>query len=178
MQFLVYRAEQQQGPYDEEQLLAMLRDGAISRKDLIFHEGMEDWKPMDEVFEIEEALMHYMDEGQEADVVAEVYQHASHLLGSTEQIFYIAHQKKRMMKSKPDCVVVTSERLIIVRQGLSGSRTEDFQWKDIMSVQMKEGLMGTTFSVLDRSDHIMQVDDLPKPQLERVCQLAQEMRGR
>jgi hypothetical protein len=43
---------------------------------------------------------------------------------------------------------------------------------------MKEGLMGTTFSILDTNDHVVQVDDLPKPQLERLCQIAQEMRGR
>lgn len=178
MEFLVYKAEQQHGPYDEEQLLSLLREGSISKRDLVFYEGLPDWKPMEEVFDIEEALMHYMDEGQEAEVVAEVYQNMSHVLSSHEQMYYIAHQKKRMMKSKPDCVVVTNDRLIIFRQGLSGSRMEDFQWKDIMSVQMKEGLMGTTFSVLDRSDHIMQVDDLPKAQLERLCQLSQEMRTR
>ena len=54
---------------------------------------------------------------------------------------------------------------------------EDYQWKDVLSVQMSEGLMGTTFKMLDRNDHVVQVDDLPKPQLERLCQLAQEMRA-
>ena len=87
-----------------------------------------------------------------------------------------ASAKPKMLKHKPDCVVVTNERLIINRQGLSGSRMEDYQWKDILSVQMSEGLMGTTFKVQNRNDHIIQVDDLPKPQLERLCQLAQEMR--
>ena len=99
------------------------------------------------------------------------------LISSHEKIFYIAHQKRKLMKNKPDCVVVTNERLIIIRQSLGGSRVEDHQWKDIISVEMKEGLMGTTFSVLDRNDHIIQIDDLPKPQLEKVCQLAQEMRA-
>jgi hypothetical protein len=99
------------------------------------------------------------------------------LISSHEQIYYIAHQKPRMLKQKPDCVVVTNERLIINRQGLGGSRMEDYQWKDIMSVQMSEGIMGTTFRLLDRNDHLVQVDDLPKLQLEKLCQLAQEMRA-
>ena len=41
---------------------------------------------------------------------------------------------------------------------------------------MSEGIMGTTFKVLDRRDHVIQVDDLPKAQLEKLCQRAQEMR--
>jgi len=119
-----------------------------------------------------------MDEGQEADVVAEVYQHISHIAARDEKVFYIAHQKKKLMKARPDSVVVTNARIIIIRQGLGGSRTEDYLWKNIVSVQMKEGLMGTTFSILDANDHIVQVDDLPKAQLERLCQLAQEMRAK
>jgi len=176
MEIFVHKNEQQHGPYDEDQLLQLLNDGQIGRRDLIFYEGMESWQPLEEIFDVEERLHHQMDEGQEADVIAEVYQHLSHITGHEEKIFYIAHQKKRLMKSRPDVVIVTNERIIIIRQGLGGSRTEDYLWKNIVSVQMKEGIMGTTFSILDTNDHIVQVDDLPKPQLERLCQMAQEMR--
>jgi hypothetical protein len=41
---------------------------------------------------------------------------------------------------------------------------------------MRENLMGTTFSMLDRADHVIQIDDLTKPQIEKLCRLAQEMR--
>jgi hypothetical protein len=176
MQIYVHKQDQQHGPYTEEQLLKMLNEGQVARKDMIFYEGMSEWKPLDEIFDLEEQLLHQMDEGQEADVIAEVYQQMTHLTASHEKIFYIAHQKRRMMKNRPDVVVITNERIIIIRQGLGGSRTEDHQWKDVVSVQMRDGIMGTTFSLLDRNDHIVQVDDLPKPQLEKVCQLAHEMR--
>lgn len=176
MEFLVYKEDQQHGPYAEERLLQMLQDGSISRKDLVYHEGLGEWRPLEDVFEIEEALQHSMNEGQDPAIVAEIYQHINGLISSHEQIFYIAHQKPKILKNKPDSVVVTNERLIINRQGMGGSRLEDYQWKDIMSVQMRDGIMGTTFSLLDRNDHIIQVDDLPKPQLEKLCQMAQEMR--
>ena len=177
MEIFVSKENQQHGPYDQDQLLSLLNEGHLSRRDLVYYEGLGEWKPLDEVFEVEEALMHFMDEGQEPEVVADVYQQATQLISSHEQIFYIAHQKRKLMKTKPDCVVVTNERLILIRQSLGGSRVEDHQWKDIISVEMKEGMMGTTFSVLDRNDHIIQIDDLPKPQLEKICQLAQEMRA-
>ena len=96
---------------------------------------------------------------------------------ATSRYFTSPTRNRRCSKQKPDSVVVTNERLIINRQGLGGTRLEDYQWKDIMSIQMRDGLMGTTFSLLDRNDHIIQVDDLPKPQLEKLCQLGQEMRA-
>ena len=177
MEIFVSKENQQHGPYDPDQLLSLLNEGQLNRRDLVYYEGLGEWKPLDEVFEVEEALRHFMDEGQDSEVVAEVYQQATQLISSHEQIFYIAHQKRKMMKTKPDSVVVTNERLIIIRQSLGGNRVEDHQWKDIISVETKEGLMGTTFSVLDRNDHIIQIDDLPKAQLEKVCRLAQEMRA-
>ena len=176
MEILVFKDQQQHGPYSQEQLLDLLRDGAVQKKDLVFYEGLMDWTPLDEIFEVEEAITHFMDEGQDPALVAEIFTHVSGLISSHEQIYYIAHQKPKMLKQKPDSVVVTNERLIITRQGLGGSRTEDHQWKDVMTVEMRESLMGTTFSVVDRRDHVIQVDDLPKPQLEKLCQLAQEMR--
>ncbi len=176
MKIYVHKNEEQHGPYSEEQLLTLLNEGKIGRKDLIFYEGMSGWRALDEIFDLEERLLHHMDEGQEADVIAEVYAQMTPIMASHEKIFYIAHQKRRMMKNRPDVVVITNERVIIIRQGLGGSRTEDHEWKDIVSVQMRDGIMGTTFSLLDRNDHIVQVDDLPKPQLEKVCQLAHEMR--
>jgi Bacterial PH domain/GYF domain 2 len=177
MEIFVSKENEQHGPFDAEQLLALLNEGELNRRDLVYYEGLGEWKPLDEVFEVEEALLHFMDEGQDSDVVAEVFQQVTQLISSHEKIFYIAHQKRKIMKTKPDCVVVTNERLIVIRQSLGGSRLEDHQWKDIIQVTMKDGLLGTTFEVLDRTDHILQIDDLPKAQLEKVCQLAQEMRA-
>lgn len=176
-EFLIFKENQQHGPFDQDELLALLQKGEVTRKDLVYYEGLGEWKALEDVFYVEEALLHFMDEGQESDVIADVYSHINHLISSHEEIYYIAHQKRKLMKQKPDAVVVTNERLLIVRQGLGGSRVEDHQWRDIVSVEMKEGLMGTTFSLLDRNDHVIQVDDLPRAQLERLCQLAQEMRG-
>jgi hypothetical protein len=177
MSFLIFKDNAQHGPYEEEHILQMLQDGSINRSDLVYNEGSDAWVPLDQMFEIEEALTHNMDEGQDPAMLAEVYQQMNGLISSHEQIFYIAHQKPRMLKHKPDYVVLTNERVIINRQGLGGSRFEDCQMKDVSRVQKVEGLMGTSFKLLDRNDHVIQVDDLPKPQLDKLCQIIQELRA-
>ncbi len=177
MEIFVSKENQQHGPFAVEQLLSLLNAGQLHRRDLIYYQALGEWKPLDEVFEVEEALHHVMNEGQEADIIAEVYHQVAHILSSHEHLFYIAHQKRKLMKTKPDCVVVTNERLLLIRQSLGGSRIEDHQWRDVLSVEMQDGLLGTTFSILDRNNHLIQIDDLPKAQLEKVCQLAQEMRA-
>lgn len=178
MEIFVHKNEEQLGPYNEDQLLNLLNEGQIGRRDLIFYEGMERWQPLEELFDVEERLLHYMNEGQEPDVVAEIYQSVSHITGTDEKIYYLAHQKRRMIRSRPDVVVITNERLLIIRQGLGGSSTEDYLWRNIVSVQMKEGIMGNTFSILDVSNHTHEVDNLPKLQLEKLCHFAQEMRAK
>jgi Bacterial PH domain/GYF domain 2 len=175
MDILVHKDGQEHGPYTEEHLLALLQQGSISKRDLIFYEGMAEWQPLEEIFEVEEALRYDLHDGQDPTVIVDVYQQVNGIISSHEEILYVAHQKPKMLKHKPDAVVLTNERVIIMRQGLGGSRIEDYQLRDILSTQMKEGIMGTTFTLLDRNNHVIQVDDLPKPQLERLLQLRQEM---
>lgn len=174
--FLVYQGDKQNGPFTQEQLLQMLQDGKFSKKDLVYYEGLGEWKPIEEVFEIEEQLSHFMDENQDPEVVADVFRHIEPMLGHDEQIFYIAHQKKKIMRQRPDAAIITNRRLLIQRQTLTGTAVEDCQWRNVVSVHKKEGLMGTNFSILDSNDHVIEVEDIPREQIDRLCQLAQEMR--
>ncbi len=177
LSFLIYQGDKQTGPYTQEQVLALLQEGRVGKKDLVYYEGLGEWKPLDTVFEIEEQLSHFMNEGQSPEVVAEIYRHIEPMTSRDESIFYIGHQKAKMMRSRPDAAIITNKRLLIMRQSYTGTTVEDCQWKNVVSVSMKEGMMGTTFSVLDVNDHIIEVDDIPVDQISRLCQLAQEMRA-
>jgi hypothetical protein len=174
--FLVYQGDRETGPYTQEQLLALLQEGRLSKKDLVFYEGLSEWRAIEDVFEIEEQLSHFMNEGQDGEVVADIYRHIEPMLGHDEQIYYIGHQRKKIMRQRPDAAIITNRRLVVMRQTLTGTTFEDCQWRNVVSVHTKEGLMGTTFSVLDRNDHLVEVEDIPKDQISRLCQLAQEMR--
>ena len=81
-----------------------------------------------------------------------------------------------MMRPRPDAAVVTNRRLIVVRHPLAAITLEDCQWRNVLSVHLKEGMMGTTFSVLDRNNHLVDIEDIPKEQIARLSQLSQEMR--
>ncbi len=177
MEVHVFKDSQQHGPFSEDELLSLLREGSINKTDLIFYEGLGEWRPLEEIFDVEEAIEHFMDEGQDPALVAEVYQQVSPILSSHEEIFYIAHQKPKMLKNKPDAVVVTNERLLIIRHGLGGSRVMDYQWKGVSRVEMRETLMGNTFTLIDNHEHAVQVDDLPKGMLEKLCKHSHEMRA-
>ena len=176
LSFLVYQGDRQSGPYTQEQLLSLLQEGRLSKRDLVYYEGLGEWKPIEEVFEIEEQLSHFMNEGQEPEVVADIYRHLEPMLGHDERIYYIGHQRRKIMRQRPDAAIITNKRLIVQRQTLTGTTFEDAQWKNVVTVHMKEGLMGTNFSVLDRNEHMVEVEDIPKEQIARLCQLAQEMR--
>jgi hypothetical protein len=177
LSFLVYQGDRQSGPFTQDQILDLLQDNALSKRDLIYYEGLGQWKPVEDVFDIEEQLSHQMDEGQDSEVIADVYRQIEAMLGHDEQIFYIAHGKKKVMRPKPDAAIITNHRLIIQRQTLTGTSMEDCQWRNVVSVHLKEGRFGSNFSVEDVNHHSIEVEDIPHDQIAKLCQLAQEMRS-
>jgi hypothetical protein len=52
MEIYLQYNEEEWGPYSEEDIISMLKSGEISRTDLIWYEGLEDWEPINEVLEI------------------------------------------------------------------------------------------------------------------------------
>jgi hypothetical protein len=173
--FYIGRDGQQYGPYSQSQILEMLQLGQVGKKDLVYYEGLGNWMPLDTVFEVEEQLHHLMDEGQEHEVVAEVYRHVDPLLSSGEKMFYIAHQKKKLMRPRPGAAVATDRRVIFFSHTLTGTSIEDCAWGQIDQCQLKEGLLGTNFCVVDKQRHLMEVEDIPREQAMRLHQIASEM---
>ena len=64
--FSVLRRDSEEpiGPLSAEQILEMLKNDELSRQDFVFYEGMEDWMSIDSVFEIQEQISHFVDDGQ------------------------------------------------------------------------------------------------------------------
>ena len=78
------------GPYSEQQILLMLQEKKISKKDYVFYQGMRDWRPLEEVFEIHEKFNHMLEDGQDRFKVAEAYSEVSNVLMNNEDIYYVA----------------------------------------------------------------------------------------
>lgn len=169
------------GPYSQVEVLRLLNDGVVHKTDLVFYEGLAEWRPLREVFEFDEAIANFEDDGQDQHVVAEIFMEMNKLITENENIYYIAVQDRHGIRLKgPDAIVVTDFRLVVFRQKMMGSReAEMYYWEDIHNTGTKmnttEGV--GTFSVLLNSNERIEVNRIPRQQVQRLSQLARELRS-
>lgn len=179
IQFSVVKLGQQTpvGPYTQENILAMLQNGALDRQDLVYYDGMTDWAAIEDVFDIHEEINHFIDDDQDQGSVAQAFREINPVLGADESIYYIAVQKKSGLLSRTKiCIVLTNSRLLILRIKKAGSELEGHQWASVGNICMKdEGNEMGTFSGTFQQDKKFSIAHIPLPQVHRLFQLAQEM---
>jgi hypothetical protein len=120
-------------------------------------------------------LPKFLGDEQDSAVVQKVHARALELCTQGEDIKYIAVQKKPIVTIAPDAVLLTNKRVIIFRHKLIGMSFEDFPWRDVDDIHVKEGLLGATFSVQTVGGKRVEVDSLPKAQARKLYQFGQEM---
>lgn len=169
------------GPYSQNEIVKLLNQGDLGKRDLVYYEGLGRWEPLGEVFNIQEGIANFEDDGQNREVLAEVFLEMSDIITEHEQIYYIAVQDKPALRLKgPDAVIVTSYRLCIGRQKLNGKRDFDmYYWEDVHNSASKitAGDGVGTFSVLLDVGERIEVSKIPRKQLQRLAELSREMRA-
>jgi len=55
MRLYLYRKDQQEGPYTEDQLRDLVKYGGIKETEYAWHEGLSDWQPLNEIISFKEA---------------------------------------------------------------------------------------------------------------------------
>lgn len=177
--FLLLRrgADAPAGPYSQEDLLTFLRNGEINRRDFVYYDGMKDWATMDEVFDIQEQLSHFVDDGQNKVRVGEVYRAVSEVLANGEEIFYIGIQEKAGLLSKAKLsVILTNRQMLTLAQIRSGHEIESHPWSSIQNTLIRDDGKGIgTFSAILNSGKRIDVSHIPVAQTHRLFQLAQEL---
>ncbi len=165
------------GPFTIDEVFARLRDGEIANQDFVYYEGMADWAPIEEVFEVQEQISHFVDDGQDRDRVADSFQAVTPLLATGEDIYYIAVQEKTGLLSKQKVtLVMTNKRLFILHHKRSGFELESHRWDSVTNTLMKdEGNGLATFSVLLNRETRLDIPHLPVAQVRRLFQLSQEL---
>lgn len=165
------------GPYTQEAILQMLNEGQLSAQDFVYYEGLEDWTPIEEVFEIQEQISHFVDDGQDRERVAECFREVSKVLAVGEDIYYIALQEKSGILSKArTCVIMTNKRLFLLHERRGGNELESHRWDSVTNTLMKdEGHGLATFSVLLHREKRLDVPHLPTAQVHRLFKLFQEL---
>lgn len=167
-----------EGPYNEHDLLQLLNEGTVSVHDLVFYEGLGEWKPLGEVFEIQEQISHFVDDGQDTAKVGQAFREVTDIVGNTENIFYIAVQAKAGLLSKTkQCVVITEKHIYLLHEKRVGYELEAHSWKTVTNTLMRdEGKGLATFSILLGGEKRIDVCHIPLRQVQRLFQLSQEMK--
>ncbi len=166
------------GPYSDEDLLQLLNAGEIGINDFVYYEGIEEWKPIHEVFEVQEQITHFVDDGQDTQRVGIAFREVSHVVGPGESIYYIAVQAKAGLLSKTkQCVVITDRHLFLMTETRRGYELEAHPWKSITNTLMRDEGRGLgTFSILLGGERRTDILHIPLKQVHRLFQLSQEMK--
>jgi hypothetical protein len=166
------------GPYTEEDLLALLNTDEIGINDFVYYDGIGEWKPIHEVFEIQEQITHFVDDGQDTQRVGIAFREVSNVVGQGESIYYIAVQAKVGLLSKTkQCVILTDRHLFIMTENRKGYELEAHPWKAVTNTLMRDEGKGLgTFSLLLGGERRTDIAHIPLKQVHRLFQLSQEMK--
>jgi hypothetical protein len=166
------------GPYTEEDLLALLNTDEIGINDFVYYDGIGEWKRIHEVFEIQEQITHFVDDGQDTQRVGIAFREVSNVVGQGESIYYIAVQAKVGLLSKTkQCVILTDRHLFIMTENRKGYELEAHPWKAVTNTLMRDEGKGLgTFSLLLGGERRTDIAHIPLKQVHRLFQLSQEMK--
>lgn len=166
------------GPFTEEDLLALLNAEEIGINDFVYYDGIGEWKPLHEVFEIQEQITHFVDDGQDTQRVGIAFREVSNVVGQGESIYYIAVQAKAGLLSKTkQCVILTDRHLFLMTENRKGYELEAHPWKAVTNTLMRDEGKGLgTFSLLLGGERRTDIAHIPLKQVHRLFQLSQEMK--
>lgn len=166
------------GPFTEEDLLALLNADEIGINDFVYYDGIGEWKPLHEVFDIQEQITHFVDDGQDTQRVGIAFREVSNIVGQGESIYYIAVQAKAGLLSKTkQCVILTDRHLFLMTEIRKGYELEAHPWKAVTNTLMRDEGKGLgTFSLLLGGERRTDIAHIPLKQVHRLFQLSQEMK--
>ena len=121
-------------------------------------------------------LKKILNEDQDPKAIEKITAKLENLLMINEEIGYIAVQKKPAVTILPDSIIVTNKRIILCKPKNLGLSLEfiDYDWDDIESSFVKEGILGADFTFNTKSDLTLTIDYLPKNQARKLYTFAKE----
>ncbi len=166
------------GPFTEADLLKLFNDGQVAQDDMVYYDGIGEWKPIHEVFEVQEQISHFVDDGQDTQKVGIAFREVSNVVGPGESIYYIAVQARAGLLSKTkQCVIITDRHLFLMTDKRVGYELEAHPWKAVTNTLMRDEGRGLgTFSILLGGEKRTDVCHIPLKQIQRLFQLSQEMK--
>lgn len=167
------------GPYSEDQILHMLNEHLITKKDYVYFQGLSDWRPLEDVFEIHEKINHFIDDGQDKYKLGEAFREVNNVLTPNEEIYYIAVQNRVGILTKTrQCVIITNKHLYHLTEKRVGYELEAHNWSSISNTKMQDDKKDAgTFSFLINNERRVDVPSIPMTQVRRLFELSCEMKS-
>lgn len=201
MSILIYKNDQQEGPYDLDTIRQGLNSGRFALEDFAFRDGCTDWVPLrtllptdatppalptqtisnkleNKIERVDSAIAGLLGDEQDQGVVEKVVKKAKELLTTGERIEYIGVQKKPLVTIAPDAVLLTNKRFMIVRPKMMGMTFDDHLWREVSNVHMSEQMLGATITCNVVGGKKLEIDSIPKKQARRIYAFAQEVEER
>ncbi|HUM80492.1 MAG TPA: PspA/IM30 family protein [Methanothrix sp.] len=94
-------------------------------------------------------------------------------LGSDEEIVY---QFEKPFRLKSPGLVFTNKRLIYYKPKSSGLKLEQYSWRDIKKISIKEGLVSGEIEFEMIGDHEIEFEDIPKSDIHEMQAIATELK--
>ncbi len=188
MSFYLKKGSREIGPLEADNLVALLQAGDCLPTDLIRREEDPDgWAPASAFFpdgswtrqDVEPTLIgssnplvvtlrQMLNEEQDEGVARQLVTALSGKLERGELVRAVAVQKKPVLNFAPDALVATTERLLLVRQGLLGKAIEAIAYADLVIFSATRELLGATVQIETRDRRKWAIDSLPKESAEQV----------
>lgn len=191
--YLIYRNQEQSGPFALEEIIEQLTEGNLSVEDFFWSEAANDWQPISLLLEptpVDEEVTddtptgpsqsdlpyaQFLTENQPASIIAATYERLSPLLNQGETIVYIAVQKKPVINLSPEVIALTNERIHLFYKHLLQVRCDTYNLRDVLNIELKKALLGSHFTFKSIEGLSYGVLYLPKAQGAKLHALAHEM---
>ncbi|MBI2939518.1 MAG: PH domain-containing protein [Chloroflexi bacterium] len=118
----------------------------------------------------------FTDLTQEDAAIQHVAAEIAKILTPSEEILYIARQNQAALSPQKDCVVATTNRLILYRPHLLG-RVDfaDLYWQDVRNLTITQGVVAADFVVETVDGRTESIGWLDKDQARRIYGISQQL---
>ena len=189
MSILIYKDEQQAGPFDLETIQRAMEEGHVTGDDFAWREGCTDWVPLRTLLpetpvppsppdnkEDRGLIEGLASDDQDPRVVEKVFLKAQESLAPGEEIKYIGVQKKPLRTIAPDAVLLTNKRLMIVRT--KSMDVEAHEWSEVSNVRVSEQLLTSTITCTISGGRHVEINSIPIKQASKLYAFSQEIEAK
>lgn len=116
----------------------------------------------------------FLSDEQDPKTVEKVLGKLNDMLINTEELIYLAVQKKPAVNLLPDCIVISNKRIFYCEPANLGMTMnfKDISWKSIKEISFKEELFGSKFICVPQHGENIITEYIPKVQARKLYQAA------